>query len=212
MIIRDPLFGLIFDNIPIINLRSEFAYYLHLLQNTEFQGNFTRYRNAIHTRYFTWHGSPEAFFTFILQRAILGLESYITGAVYLEAGIRGLLNEDLLSRLRNPFQFGGRGTADNFYNRMPAIIVPEYSLNTSQPELWERTREFYRSVRNPLFHGFQLETIMTFPFPVLRAFEFIHELYTWIDSWHDLEQFLAAANMTMQERGEQEQTEGNNDK
>ncbi len=142
---------------------------------------------------------PETFLTLLLQRAIVGLESYVTAAIYLEAGSRGLLDEDLLSKLRNPFLFGGRGTADNYYNRMPAIIDEQYSLRVVDNTLWEQVRVFYSDIRNPLFHGYQIASITSFPVSVLRAYEFIGRLYKWIDSWHDFEKFMPGVKIPKDE-------------
>jgi hypothetical protein len=53
--------------------------------------------------------------------------------------------------------------------------------------LWKQVREFYESVRNPLFHGHQLQTD-GFKYAetldaVLRAYTMFVSVYKWIDWW-----------------------------
>lgn len=192
----DSLFGVTLNNIPIFNLRIEYRKYLQSLQNEEFQSQFSFPMKPIKSPYFTWYGMPSTFLTIILRQAIIGLESYAVWVVYTEAGMNGLLNDDLIKRLRNPFSLGGRGTADNYYNAMPAIINEDYCLRICDNELWEKTKIFYAEIRNPIFHGNEIEVFSGFPMPVLHAYEFIGEIYHWFDSWFDIDEFMREINST----------------
>ena len=121
----------------------------------------------------------------MLQRAILGIESYIAGAVFIEAGRRGLFvaagGSKLVAKIRNPFLLGGRKTADNFYHLLPSEIDPQYSLKNRDHKLWEQVFLFYKETRNPLFHGKQIST--TNPKAIVPQFEMIKSMYGWIESW-----------------------------
>jgi hypothetical protein len=56
-------------------------------------------------------------------------------------------------------------------------------MRRSASRLWGRTKLFYEQVRNPVFHGYQIdgESVQYFP----PAFRHIGDIYDWIDAWHD---------------------------
>jgi hypothetical protein len=177
-------FGLTLANIPLDNLRTEFLTYRGLLSKPEFRAQCGPFGGApIETPYMIWYGLPDTFLTLILQRAIVGIEAFVAGAVFFELGARGRLSRSVLDCIQNPFRLGGKSTADIVYNRLPALFTEEVSLKRTEPALWESTREFYSAIRNPLFHGYQLAH--SSPEAVAGAYEQIAKLHMWVNSWHD---------------------------
>lgn len=176
-------FGLVLSNIPLMNLRTEFAYYYDSFVNDKFfLSQFTGRIKVIKTRYMIWVGMPDDLITIILQRVIGGLESYISGAVYIELGKRGKLKENI-RLLKNPFELGRKGTVENLYHELPALVDIHFSLKKTDGELWKKTKAFYKEIRNPIFHG---HNITTKNINALKnVFNYLAELYKWIDSWHD---------------------------
>ena len=191
-------FRIKFQNIPIINLREEFKNFHRLLSTEEFKKRIWHSRSPIHTPYLIWLGRYGDFLTLLLQRAIMGIEAYLPNAVLNELAKIQPLTEQTVHQIQNPFQLGGKGTADNYYNRLPAMVNEDFSLRVCKPELWEKTRQFYTGVRNPLFHGQQIHK--TEPVAVLQVFDYIADLYAWIDGWHSLDEVINGASAALKVR------------
>lgn len=174
-------------NIPLYNLLDEFIIFEELLHSEEFKTQFKKGKPVpINTPLLNWLGMKNDLLTLILQRTILGLESYIIGAVWIELGIAGKLTEKNNKLVRNPFLIKrGAGTADSYYNQLPSLLPTARSLKSSDEELWTEVAQFYKHVRNPLFHGQQLET--DDPNQLIPIIEMIRRIYNWIDIWHQLE-------------------------
>ena len=182
------LFGLRLQNIPLINLRLEFNHHFKLLSNPTFREKFSSSVVPIQTKYLIWNGMPDAFLTLIAQRAILGVESYLPSAVSHQAAKKGLLNQDLAKKIKNPFSLRGNGTVNNYYHHLPSLVNPSWSLKVADPPLWEITVRFYKELRNPLFHGNQIDD--SGANGTLLLFQFVDKLYKWIDSWCPMQEFL----------------------
>jgi hypothetical protein len=182
MTLNSPPFGLKLSNIPLLNLRMEFNQHYALIHEHEFDDYFKGAIRPIRSPYFLWLAMPSDFLTLVLQRAILGLESYIAGAVYMDAGERGKLTAEVAKKLNNPFSLGARSAVDNVYDRLPSIVNPEFSLKEMNPHLWESNRLFYSKIRNPLFHGKQITDPN--PHAIRLAFNHLALLYEWIDVWY----------------------------
>jgi hypothetical protein len=188
----DSWFGLRFVNVPLINLRWEFRDHYHLVHEPSFESYFSGPIRPIDSPYLRWLGMPDDFLTLILQRAILGIEAYLSGAVYVECGYRGILTNELGAKIHNPFRLGGRKTIDKLYDKLPGLVDPTASLMVSNEGLWKRNAEFYSNVRNPLFHGKQISNSHV---PGVReAFDHLAQLYEWIDTWHSPEKILKGAS------------------
>jgi len=186
---RSEAFGLTLDNIPIINLRNEFARYYNALKDDRFLSQFGGgLDRPIKTPYMIWYGMDDDLITIILQRAILGIESYLSGAVYFELGMKSQLKNNI-HLLKNPFDLGGRGTVENFYHRLPALVDEKNSLKSFSQDLFQKTVLFYKEVRNPVFHGHNISggNIRG----LRRVFDFLAEVYAWIDSWHNLSEIFS---------------------
>lgn len=179
-------FGVSFNNVPLVNLRWEFKAH-HQVVHTP---GFTRHPDGrvkpIQTRYLLWVGMPGAGVTLLVQRAISGIEAYIRLAVQDEACTRGVFTEKLRSALDNPFTLGKKA-ADNYYNRLPALVFASLAMKSNLPALWARTELFCAEVRNPVIHGYEFAGSGC-EAGVARVFDHIGDMYRWIDGWHDPEQ------------------------
>jgi len=139
---------------------------------------------------------PDDFLTLILQRAILGIEAYLSGAVYVECGYRGTITQELGAKIHNPFRLKGRKTVDNFYDKLPGLFDATASLKVANQKLWARNVDFYKYVRNPLFHGKQISNSSV---PGIReAFDHLAQLYEWIDTWHSPENIMRGLSQSFE--------------
>lgn len=180
-----PTFGIKLSNIPLINLRSEFVSNYKLLSDASFREQFKKRPQPIRTPYFVWLDWPEKLLTHFLQKAIVGVESYLPGAVYHELGIRDRLKENM-KYVRNPFGIRGvRGTANLYYNALPSLVDEALSLKRCDEDIWSHVNAFYEEIRNLIFHGMQLERGQIDE--TLELFKLITKIYEWIDSWHSPE-------------------------
>lgn len=172
------------SNIPIHNLRWEFEEYLALFRIPRFRSDVFDCRlRPVKLRNLTWSGLPNELLTFMLRTAILGVESYIPAAVEYELTSRSLLSDGARRALENPFALGG-GTAQAFYDKLPAFVDASVTLSRYDGALFERVRLFYKCVRNPLFHGNEIAFAGENYDVVVAAFEMFTEVYDWIDSWY----------------------------
>ena len=175
-------FGFTLSNIPIINLRKEFEAHFRLLETKQFRVQLYDFSTPVELPQFKWTGLPDDLLTMMLQRAILGVESYLGAAVEYELTKRQLFSEENKEKIKNPFKLGGRTTVGNVYNRLPGFVDDSLQLLKSDPQLYQKIMAFYDSVRNPLFHGFQLQQATLNQ--MTSAFELIRSIYKWIDSWY----------------------------
>lgn len=135
--------------------------------------------------YMNWYSSREELFTFLCQSSIIGIECYVTGAVYMVLGVMGIL-KDNIKYVKNPFLIPGRGsTATKYYKHLPGLASEEITLPNLNPELWAEVQLFYSEFRNPLFHGMQFESHN--PSDIIKVFELLADIYEWIDAWYDPE-------------------------
>jgi len=175
------LFGLALENIPIVNIQEEFLAHKALLGDDEFRKKLLNVRDPVETPYLIWKGLPRNLLTYFLQRAILGLEAYVSAAAAWEAKARGLFTDELGQKMEDPFRLRGQGTADVFYNRLPGLLDPGYALERYDRHLWETTRQFYKEIRNPLFHGYQL--CRPEAEQVSEAVALLDSVQAWIETW-----------------------------
>lgn len=188
------------SNIPLWNLLEEFFMFRATLQSQGFKSQLrepgnrpirlpiyvwngppgTRTGNPL---LFDWHGHSNDLLTLILQRSIMGLECFVVSAAWLDAPRYGILDPEKRKKLLNPYNLRGEGTAENYYHLLPSMLSESFSLKQSKPELRERTKDFYKVIRNPLFHGMQLATDN--PDDVTPLLALIESIYDWINIWHD---------------------------
>jgi hypothetical protein len=182
------------SNIPSHNLREQFYNHYHLVKSDEFIDEIKNWQagKAIKTIYISWYEWPDQFFTFLTQLSVIGLESYVSTAVYFELGRDGRLSENI-KYIKDPFSIPGeKGTAAKLYKLMPALYSENITLPNYNPRLWEELKIFYKFIRNPLFHGKQLDT--SNPEDLIEIFEFLADIYVWIDSWHSPDSIIPGSN------------------
>lgn len=199
--LRSSAFDMQLSNTPLLNLRMEFNASLSMVRTPGFADAFCPPMRAVSTRWMTWYGMPGPFLSLLVQRATLGLESYVPAMVFMLAGQRGMLSKEILDAIRTPARLGG-GTAEACFNKLPGLISDAFPLRIVNPALWERTRVFYREVRNPLFHGYEISG-ENGPRAVTNAIEHLALLYGWIDSWSDIEQVWPGASALAQNQSAQ---------
>lgn len=174
-----------FINIPPINHLQECAETYRLINNDIFceKCRQNKIGEPIIALNFEWYGRAEELLTMLLQRAVLGTESFLSCIVLQELAQRGLITEKTREQILNPFSLKGKGTADNYYNRLPGLVSPDYSLKNVDPALWNDVWIFYGETRNKIFHGYLLNS--RDPKALLPYFEILKRLFLWIDGWYE---------------------------
>jgi hypothetical protein len=185
---QPPQFLLKFENIPLINLRMEFNSTYAFIHSQEADTCLKPPIKPVQAPMFIWGGMPDDLMTLLLQRAIVGVEAYLPGALIHTSAILGSLTSTLSAKLQNPFAFGARSAVVNIYHRAPAAVHPELSLRHLDQDLYERNAQFYRLVRNPIFHGNQIRDAHISH--VRGAFDHVAQLYEWIDYWYNPEKLV----------------------
>lgn len=171
------------DNIPLRNLREEFHYTREMLLSPEFEVALQGHERPIKTPIFDWHGNDTDLLSTLVQRAIQGVESYTAGASWAKLIALGKMTSELNAKVRNPFSIHrGAGAAAAFYHHLPALIHPDLSIQRVDPDFWIELKQFYRGVRNPLFHGSHFATADVSN--ASESFRIIWEIYLWLDQWH----------------------------
>jgi hypothetical protein len=181
-------FLLKFENIPLINLRMEFNRTYAFIHSQEADTCLKPPIEPVRAPMFIWGGMPDDLMTLLLQRAILGVEAYLPGALIHTSAILGNLSSTLSAKLKNPFAFGARSAVANIYHHAPASVHPELSLRHLDEDLYQRTVQFYRLVRNPIFHGKQIHDADISH--VRNAFDHVARIYEWIDYWYNPEKLV----------------------
>ncbi len=172
------------NNIPVMNLRSEFEDYLCLFKNEEFRKSVFNCRlEPVKLPNLSWHGLPHDLLTLMLQRSIVGLECYLCAAVHYELSRRGALSGELAEKLDNPFSLS-RKTVVALYEKLPGLVDNSFKLSSHNQSLYASVDAFYKSVRNPIFHGNQVAFSGENYDRVVSAFDLIASVYDWIDSWY----------------------------
>ena len=172
------------SNIPIVNLRREFEDYLCLFETKEFKEQIFNCRSqAVEVPNLTWHGFPNDLLTLMLQRSILGLESYLGAAVQYELGRRGALSEAAKAKLANPFSLSKKAVVA-LYEKMPELVDPSLKLSSHSKVLYAELENFYKTARNPIFHGNQITFSGENFDRVALAFDLLASVYGWIDGWY----------------------------
>src|SRR5690606_5331531 len=109
-------------------------------------------------------------------------ESYTAASVWRTLGALGKLTEETNRHARNPFGIQrGSGAAAAYYHHLPSLVHADLSIQTIDPEFWPVLRQFYRDVRNPLFHGSHFASADVSN--VRESLRIISEIYAWTDLW-----------------------------
>ena len=186
---RTLIFDLRVSTVPLINARMEFNHNYKILTSSSFRTQIVQWKfgRPIHAEYIIWGGEPSLLLNWFLQRTIIGVEAYIPGAVFVAAAHYGRLTPAVAKATKDPFSLGGKSAANTFYNCLPGLIELDFRMLRARGRVWKRTCRFYLEIRNPLFHGSQLDTsdhnhAKTLD-SVLRALQLFVEIYEWIDWW-----------------------------
>lgn len=172
------------SRLPLLNQRQEYEHYRRIIRDPKFRAQFSmKGVREFECGKFLWSGLEEGA-TVLLQRLALGLEARIPVAVTLELSCRGKLTKQLADNLQDPYSLKGKGTADCYYNRAPALIEPRFALQKADPELWNLVSTFYHDIRNPIFHGSYITDLSPEKFDYI--FSVFDRVYDWCDSWCDL--------------------------
>ncbi len=168
-------FGIKLNNIAELGLRLEFKKNYGFICSSALDEYLKSPVNSLGTPYGKWTASPDSLMTFILQKSILGVESYLPIALKNKANQLGRLNE-LFEAIDEAF--GWRV----LFKTIPKIIDPVIDLEECNKQLYQNNEKFYKQVRNPLFHGCEIQNSDVVS---LRAsFSHIKEIYMWIDGWY----------------------------
>jgi hypothetical protein len=184
-------YGLTLDNVPLANLRWEFDHHRECIARKDWQDALLANR-PMPTRYLAWGGMPDDFISLLLIRAISGIEAYLPAAFTHAAFARGVLDQALAEKLSRPFaEIKRKSVVLTLYDKMPALVCPEFSLRLTDHKLWMWISGFYAEVRNPLFHGRLLSKNDVVA--IHRIFERLNDVYRWVDSIADPKDWLFGA-------------------
>jgi hypothetical protein len=179
-------------NPPLINVRSDFNLMLGLFRNRRFREEFNGFRGGpvpIRTHNYTWHGSAGTLLSHLLRDAVVGVETSVPAAVRDLCIEQKAMTAEVRDALRDPFTLKkGRGTADKVYNELPALVDRAHSMSVQDQQLWLSVSEFYRKVRNPLFHASQIADTEVERF--VACLELIWNIYCWLNEWYPVEKLL----------------------
>lgn len=188
-------FNLRVSKVPLLNVRSEFTRNFRILSAPAFRHQITHWRGGdpIDADYIMWGGPPNMLLTWFLQRAIIGTEAYIPSTAFMAAihygrmSPHGRMSPQVMKGTQEPFSLGCQSAAQTYYNCVPGLVEADFKLKRARGRLWKNLNKFYTEMRNPLFHGSQLDThghnhLETLE-SVLRAFELFVEVYSWLDWW-----------------------------
>lgn len=181
--VKPMAFKMSMQNIPIINLKKEFIQYHDFICSEEFKAAvFNSAVKPLQLPSMLWSGMPNDLFTLMTHRAIGGLEAYIVAAAEYELSKVGKADANRCG-LDNPFSLGS-GAVKVRYDCVPGLVGEHIMLSRMDQDLYKKTEEFYKEIRNPIFHGNQL--VCSYEnYPVLMdVFEHMRLLYSWVNEWH----------------------------
>lgn len=176
------VFLLKFQNIPLMNLRADFQRFeedVSLLIVNENNHQVSSSVEWINNQFEIDHDFNE-----IMRLCIMGIECYVSAAVWETMHRCGTYTPEVKEKINNPFSMG-RKAHEVYYHHLPQLIGEPYSLKLFDNNLWSKTVALYREVRNKIFHGYQATDIT--PKSMQLFVNHIAEMYDWIDLWHSLE-------------------------
>lgn len=180
-------FRLNINNMPMINLRTEFESFFKLVSDPGFRGFIKQHPREIDINLFVWRGQVGDLLTILLQRSIFGLESYIPGCLKVtHIRLLGPPSKRFSTLVDNPYA-AKSDTMRAYYDEAPGMIAEAMRLKNYSRELCSANAEFYRNIRNPLSHGggiFGADID-----GVLSVMQHIDRLFRWADSWQNPDDF-----------------------
>jgi hypothetical protein len=176
---------LIFDftvqNIPTMNLRFQYAHDREMVFGEGLAETLHGWKFGQRDVTVTY-ADPDSYFTTLLRSTIVGIECTLQNFAVEELLFSNRLTEELRQAIRHPSTLA-RSMADAHYNKIPYYVNANAPLKSYDTNLWNKVQQFYREIRNPIFHGSQLTDVK--PEPLRSAFRMFDEIFKWIDSWTD---------------------------
>lgn len=176
------LFGLTISNIPTMNLRSQYMHDRRLILDGDLNNDGLNAWRFEQCRITVAYADPESYFSTLLRTRIVGIECTIECSAWEELLFSNRLTEQLTHSLRNPTSIA-RPLPEAYYNRIPQLVNVNAQLKSYNGKLWNTVQQFYREIRNPLFHGHQLSEAKVKP--LQDTFKMFDGIFKWIDSWTD---------------------------
>ncbi len=166
------------QNIAIVNLCNEFAYLYNRIREPEHLLGVEYYDKLTEEeRGRISFASREAFVNFHVSSIIVRFEAYLRFALW---ECDNVCSIGITKLVRSPLR-AAKPLSKALYDVLPSKVLPDFSLRVSNPEVFSFLEEFYRDVRNSLFHGSELEKPSAYEF--LQFMEVYARLYEWIASW-----------------------------
>lgn len=176
------LFGLTICNVPTMNLRGQYAHDRRMILDRAFNDDTLRaWRFAQHEVTVTYP-DPDSYFTTLLRTTIVGIECTIESSACEELLFSNRLTEQLRHSVANPLSLA-RSLPEAYYNRVPQLVSANAPLKSYNGKLWNTVQRFYREIRNPLFHSYQLSDVKTES--LRNTFGMFDDIFKWLDSWAD---------------------------
>ena len=125
---------------------------------------------------------PDAYFTVLFRSTIVGIECTLQNSAIEGLLFSNRLTEALRKSIRSPGSLS-RSMVDAYYNKMPEKLDSHVGLKTHDGALWNTVQQFYREVRNPISHGYQLRNVRAES--LCAVFRMFDQIYSWIDAWSD---------------------------
>jgi hypothetical protein len=192
------IFRLTLQNIPTINLRHQYAHDREMVFADDLADKIHAWKfGRMDGPVTVTHPEPDAYFTMLLRSTIVGIECTLETSAVEELVFGNRLTEALRHSIRHPSSLA-RSMADAYYNKIPEQVDGTASLKTHSSDLWNAVQQFYREVRNPISHGYQLCDVKAES--LSEVFRMFDQIYDWIDSWtdpHRVQKILASTKLEM---------------
>ncbi len=102
-----------------------------------------------------------------------------------------MLTKDTEKLIQNPFKLGGKSTVEKYFHLLPCLVDNDYSFKTIDKQIFGKTEELYKNIRNPILHGKEISKVNeTTIIGIVSFFDHISLLYDWIGEWHSLDAIL----------------------
>lgn len=168
------------SNIPIINLLGRFITRYNDFHRQEIIDYFDSHKHKLlKDKKFYFFQFPNEFLSFILRDIILYFESYLKYNLWSTAHAKK--RKDVLALVKNP-SMADREVAKAAFHTIPSKVDSAFSLKVHKESLYEYMLRFYKDIRNPLFHGNQLNPGVDIH-DFVKVLDVYKELYLWVAHW-----------------------------
>jgi hypothetical protein len=176
------LFGLTIRNIPTVNLRGQYAHDRRMILDGGLNDEGLHAWRFAQREVTVTYADPESYFTTLLRTTIVGIECTIESSAWEELLFSNRLTEQLRHSVRNPSSIA-RSLPEAYYNRIPQLVNVNAPLKSYNGKLWNTVQQFYREIRNPIFHSYQLSDVKAES--LRNTFGMFDDIFKWLDSWAD---------------------------